>query len=158
MKMMKRREFICQGMAAIAVTLIAKKAGAEQRWSMTVYKNPNCGCCNLWSKAMENAGFRVERVDTDDLPAIKKRFGVPAAVEGCHTAIIGGYFLDGHVPLEIVKKLLSERPDIAGLAVPGMPVGSLGMDFDPNASYEVYAVAKGAEQKTSVYFKVRPKN
>ena len=88
---------------------------------MTVYKNPNCGCCTLWSKAMENAGFKVERVDTEDLPAVKKRFGVPAAVEGCHTAIVGSYFLDGHVPLEVVTKLLYERPDLAGLAVPGMP-------------------------------------
>ena len=156
--MMKRREFICTGMAAIVTALATEKAGAEQRWSMTVYKDPNCGCCNLWSKAMENAGFTVERVNTDDLPSIKKRFGVPAEVEGCHTAVVGGYFLDGHVPLEVVAKLLYERPDIAGLAVPGMPVGSLGMDFDPNASYDVYAVAKGPEKKISVYYEVRPKN
>ena len=121
-------------------------------------QRPQCGCCNLWAKAMENAGFTVERVDTDDLPGVKKRFGVPAAVEGCHTAVVGGYFLDGHVPLEAVAKLLYERPDIAGLAVPGMPVGSLGMDYDPNASFDVYAVAKGPEQKTSVYYEVRPKN
>jgi hypothetical protein len=155
---MKRREFISTGMLAIAVALTAEKAGAEQHWSMTVYKNPNCGCCTLWSKAMENAGFKVERVDTEDLPAVKKRFGVPAAVEGCHTAVVGSYFLDGHVPLEAVAKLLYERPDLAGLAVPGMPEGSLGMGSDPNASYDVYAVAKGPEQKTSGYYEVRPKN
>ena len=155
---MKRREFICTGIAAMAVVMTVRKAGAETRWSMTIYKDPNCGCCNLWAKAMENAGFTVERVDTDDLPGVKKRFGVPASVEGCHTAVVAGYFLDGHVPLEAVAKLLYERPDIAGLAVPGMPSGSLGMGSDPSASYDVYAVAKGREQKTSVYYEVRPKN
>jgi hypothetical protein len=155
---MERREFICTGIAAMAVALTARKAGAAQHRTMTVYKDPNCGCCNLWSTAMENAGFTVERVDTDDLPAVKKRFGVPAAVEGCHTAVVGGYFLDGHVPLEAVSKLLLEKPDIAGLAVPGMPVGSLGMGSDPSASYDVYAVAKAPEGKTSVYYEVRPKS
>ncbi|UXN58443.1 DUF411 domain-containing protein [Phyllobacterium zundukense] len=155
---MERREFIGTGIAAMAAVVVARNAGAGTHWSMTVYKDPNCGCCNLWSMAMENAGFTVERVDTNDLPGVKKRFGVPASVEGCHTAVVGGYFLDGHVPLEAVAKLLYERPDIAGLAVPGMPVGSLGMDYDPNASFDVYAVAKGPEQKTSVYYEVRPRN
>ncbi|UXN66295.1 hypothetical protein N8E89_24310 (plasmid) [Phyllobacterium sp. A18/5-2] len=73
-------------------------------------------------------------------------------------AVVGGYFLEGHVPLEVVAKLLYERPDLAGLAVPGLPAGSLGMGSDPNASHDVYAVAKGPEQKTSVYYQVRPKN
>lgn len=155
---MKRREFICTGIGGIAFAVTAGQSKAATSSVMTVYKDPNCGCCNLWSKAMENAGYTVERVDTDDLPGIKKRFGVPAEVEGCHTATLDGYFLDGHVPLESVKRLLSEKPDIAGLAVPGMPVGSLGMGSDPNASYDVFAVAKGPDQKTSVYYEVRPTN
>lgn len=155
---MKRREFICTSIGGIAFALTIGKSKAATSSVMTVYKDPNCGCCNLWSKAMENAGYTVERVDTNDLPGIKKRLGVPVEVEGCHTATIDGYFLDGHVPLESVKRLLSEKPDIAGLAVPGMPVGSLGMGSDPNASYDVFAVAKGGEGKTSVYFEVRPKN
>lgn len=106
MKMMKRREFICTGMAAMAVTLIAKKAGAEQHWSMTVYKDPNCGCCNLWSKAMENAGFRVERVDTNDLPPIKKRFGVPKGQSKRHQ------FISRSDP-RIDRRCQSDRPKIA---------------------------------------------
>jgi hypothetical protein len=141
----------------MALALVTGNVGAATPWLMTIYKDPNCGCCNLWAKAMENAGFIVERANTDDLPGIKKRFGVPAEVEGCHTATIDGYFLDGHVPLEAVGKLLYERPDIAGLAVPGMPAGSLGMDSDPNASYDVYAVAREPKGKTWVYYEVRPK-
>jgi hypothetical protein len=155
---MRRREFICIGIGALSVALTARHASAATSSVMTVYKDPNCGCCNLWSKAMENAGFTVERVSTGDLPGIKKRFGVPSAVEGCHTATIDGYFLDGHVPLETVKKLLAERPEIAGLAVPGMPAGSLGMGSDPGASYDVYAVAKGPERMTSVYAEIRPRS
>ena len=155
---MRRRDFISTGIGAIAIALTSEQANAARRSVMTIYKDPNCGCCNLWAKAMENAGFTVERVNTDDLPGIKKRFGVPSEVEGCHTATIDGYFLDGHVPLEAVRKLLDEKPDLAGLAVPGMPEGSLGMGSDPNASYDVFAVGKGPDQKTSIYYEVRPRN
>jgi hypothetical protein len=155
--MMKRREFISAGIGATIVALTVGKAKAATPLGMTVYKDPNCGCCNLWAKSMQVEGFRVERVNTDNLPGIKKRFGVPAEVEGCHTATVGGYFLDGHVPLEAVRKLLSQKPDIAGLAVPGMPAGSLGMGSDPTASYNVFAVAKEPDRKVSVYYEVRPK-
>lgn len=75
---MKRREFICAGIGATFVALTAGRSKAAAQLSMTVYKDPNCGCCNLWSKSMEVEGFAVERVNTDDLPGIKKRFGVPA--------------------------------------------------------------------------------
>lgn len=155
---MKRREFLCTGIGAAFVALTVGKAKAATPSVMTIYKDPNCGCCNLWAKSMETEGFKVERVNTDDLPGIKKRFGVPAEVEGCHTATVEGYFLDGHVPLEAVRKLLAEKPVIAGLAVPGMPAGSLGMGNDPSASYDVFAVAKGPDRKVSVYYEVRPKS
>ncbi|MBZ3695689.1 DUF411 domain-containing protein [Phyllobacterium calauticae] len=155
---MKRREFLCTGIGAAFVALTVGKAKAATPSVMTIYKDPNCGCCNLWAKSMETEGFKVERVNTDDLPGIKKRFGVPAEVEGCHTATVEGYFLDGHVPLEAVRKLLAEKPGIAGLAVPGMPAGSLGMGNDPSASYDVFAVAKGPDRKVSVYYEVRPKS
>jgi len=124
--------------------------------SMVVYKDPSCGCCHEWANAMKNAGFSVVSKDVDDMDAVKKRFAVPADMQGCHTAILAGYFIEGHVPLEAITRLLVERPDIAGLAVPGMPSGSLGMGDNPGASYDVFAVGKDGAR--SVYQAVRPRS
>lgn len=121
---------------------------------VTVYKSPSCGCCESWSKALQQAGYTVERRDMENLSAVKKIAGVPADLEACHTARIGNYFVEGHVPLEAIAKLMSERPDIAGIAVPGMPQGSLGMGDDPAARYEVYAVSKTAGNKPQLFYRV----
>ncbi|WP_246569458.1 MULTISPECIES: DUF411 domain-containing protein [Rhizobium] len=123
---------------------------------MIVYKDPNCGCCHEWSKAMAAAGFSVEARDTDDLAAVKARLGVPVDLEGCHTAVVEEYYLEGHVPLDPVRRLLSERPPLRGLAVAGMPPGSLGMGDDPQASYDVYAVPLGAGAPY-LFMEVRPR-
>lgn len=109
---------------------------------MTVWKSPWCGCCEAWSEAMKAAGYTVRIENREDLAPIKAKAGVPADMEGCHTAMIDGYFLEGHVPLSSVQRLLSERPAVAGLAVPGMPTGSLGMGEDPAARYDVHYVQK----------------
>jgi hypothetical protein len=122
---------------------------------MIVHKDPNCGCCHLWAEAMQKAGFEVRLDDLEDLAPIKARFGVPSDLEGCHTAEIDGYFLEGHVPLSAVKRLLAERPAVKGLAVPGMPSGSLGMGDDPAASYDVVAVPVNG--KPYLFEAVRPK-
>lgn len=135
--------------AAIAV-LVASPAAVIAA-EMTVYKTPWCGCCHAWAEAVEKAEYQVSIVDLEDLPAIRKQAGVPAEMEGCHIAAVEGYFLEGHVPLEAIGKLLSERPDVAGLAVPGMPQGSLGMGDDPSASYEVYAVSRTSEAPRVFY-------
>lgn len=95
----------------------------------------------------------MSTVDLEDLSAIRKQAGVPAEMEGCHIAAVDGYFLEGHVPLEAIGKLLSEGPEVAGLAVPGMPQGSLGMGEDSVASYEVYAVPRDASEASSVFYK-----
>jgi hypothetical protein len=136
--------------AAIAV-LVASPVAASAAAEMTVYKTPWCGCCHAWAEAVEKAGYQVSTVDLEDLSSIRKQAGVPAEMEGCHIAAVDGYFLEGHVPLEAVKKLLSERPNVAGLAAPGMPQGSLGMGDDPSASYEVYAVPRQASEAPQVY-------
>lgn len=94
--------------------------------------------------------------DVDDLDAVKQRFAVPADMQGCHTATLEAYFIEGHVPLEAITRLLGERPNIAGLAVPGMPSGSLGMGDDPGASYDVFAVDKNGA--AVVYHAVRPRS
>jgi hypothetical protein len=119
---------------------------------MTVYKTPWCGCCHAWAEAVEKAGYQVSTVDLEDLSAIRKQAGVPAEMEGCHIAAMEGYFIEGHVPLEAIEKVLLERPDIAGLAVPGMPQGSLGMGDETSAAYEVYAVPRDTSEAPSVFY------
>jgi hypothetical protein len=107
---------------------------------MTVYKTPTCGCCGKWVEYMRAAGFDVEVQDLNDLSAIKKKLGVPQEMSTCHTAKVGRYVLEGHVPVEPVRRLLKERPTtIIGLAVPGMPWGSPGMEV-PGAQTHPYSV------------------
>ncbi|MDR6757994.1 hypothetical protein J2Y48_003292 [Mycoplana sp. BE70] len=150
---MKRRQFLWSVAAASAIAIAGSARAAAE--SILVYKDPNCGCCQAWADAMTAAGFSVKIVNVDDLDAIKQRFAIPAQLQGCHTAIVAGYYLEGHVPLEAVTRLLAERPAVAGLAVPGMPSGSLGMGDDPGANYDVLAVAKDGSSK--VYQQVRPR-
>ena len=104
---------------------------------VTVHKDPNCGCCTGWMRHLQTAGFTVRTVETSDLAAIKARLGVPADLTACHTAQIAGYLIEGHVPAVALKKFLAERPNPAGLAVPGMPVGSPGMEGGTPQPYEV---------------------
>lgn len=94
---------------------------------VTVYKTPNCGCCVKWVKYLQKEGFEVKAVNRDDLAPIKQRAGVPPPMSACHTALIDGYVIEGHVPAQAIRKLLQEQPDTRGLAVPGMPANSPGM-------------------------------
>ena len=149
-----RRQFLAGSASALLLAALAKTAAASAS-VMTVHKDPNCGCCHLWAEAMQRAGFDIRLNDVDDLAPIKARLGVAGDLEGCHTAEIDGYFLEGHVPLSSVRKLLAERPAIKGLAVPGMPSGSLGMGDDPSASYDVIAVS--VLGKPYLFEAVRPK-
>lgn len=93
-----------------------------------VYKDPTCGCCSKWVEHLQDHGFTVRTADTRDLAAFKASHGVPSQVRSCHTALVDGYVLEGHVPAADVRRLLSDRPSIVGLAVPGMPIGSPGME------------------------------
>lgn len=117
---------------------------------MVVYKSPTCGCCTKWVEYMRSNGFTVEVHDQDDLTAIKRAAGVPDAAISCHTAQVGGYVIEGHVPVEAIRKLLAEKPAIAGLAVPGMVMGSPGMEQgNAHPAYDVMAI--GRDGKLSVY-------
>lgn len=149
-----RRQFLAGSASALVLAALSSPATAAPV-VMTVHKDPNCGCCHLWAEAMRKAGFDVRLDDVDDLAPIKARLGVPGELEGCHTAEVDGYFLEGHVPLSSVRKLLAERPSVKGLAVPGMPSGSLGMGDDPSASYDVIAVPLSG--KSYLFEAVRPK-
>ncbi len=97
---------------------------------MHVYKTPTCGCCSKWVDHMRQAGFTVtvEDLSNDDLQKVKATLGVPPAVNSCHTARVAGYLVEGHIPADTVKRLLKEKPKVAGIAVPGMPIGSPGME------------------------------
>lgn len=150
---MKRRQFLCSVAAVGSISLIGVARAAGE--SMIVYKDPNCGCCEAWANAMTSGGFTVTVKHADDLAAIKAKYKIPEEMQGCHTAVSGSYFFEGHVPLEAVETVMSKRPDIAGLAVPGMPAGSLGMGNDPQASYDVYSIPKDGG-KPSVIQSVRP--
>lgn len=114
---------------------------------VTVHKSASCGCCKLWVQHLRNAGFDVVVRNTDDLNPLKERLGVPAATRSCHTAEVAGYFIEGHVPVEDIDRLLRERPSAKGLAVPGMPAGSPGMEvssgrIDP---YEVLLISSDGD-------------
>lgn len=117
---------------------------------MVVYKSPTCGCCDDWIDHVRAAGFRVVERDTNDVGAVKRDLGVLPTLTSCHTAVIAGYVVEGHVPADAIERLLEERPRIVGIAVAGMPAGSPGMeDAQPHVSYDV--VAFDAQGRTSVF-------
>lgn len=123
---------------------------APELGTMHVTKTPTCGCCGAWVDLAREHGFDVEVTDTIDYAGMKQAAGVPAELWACHTAEIGGYVVEGHVPFAALDKLLTERPDVAGISVPGMPAGSPGMGYDARAVYDVIAWG-GAAGDGAVY-------
>jgi hypothetical protein len=136
-----RRALIVGGLhlGAALVVLAQPSWAAEALPKMIVTRDPTCGCCGGWVAHVKAAGFPVEVVETSDLAPLKAKLGVPQALVACHTAEIDGYAIEGHVPADAIKRLLAERPQAAGLAVAGMPVGSPGMEA-PHAEPETYEV------------------
>ncbi|WP_035986032.1 DUF411 domain-containing protein [Leptolyngbya sp. KIOST-1] len=117
--------------------------------ALTVYLSPTCRCCGHWVDHMKAAGFEVQDVVTEDMAALKTQYGVPEAVASCHTATVGNYVIEGHVPAADVQRLLSEQPTVLGIAAPGMPVGSPGMEMgDRVAPYTVVAFTQAGETAT----------
>jgi hypothetical protein len=112
------------------------RSWAEER-VITVHKDPNCGCCTSWAEHLQISGFEVKIMETKDLDAVKKRLEVPPDLAACHTAQIGGYVVEGHVPALALQRFLKERPSALGLAVPGMPIGSPGMEGGTPQTYAV---------------------
>ena len=106
---------------------------------VTVYKSPSCGCCVKWADRLSQRGYAVETVELPDLAPVKTAHGVPQELASCHTALIGGYVVEGHVPIADVERMLRERPAISGLAVPGMPIGSPGMEGPNPERYDVFS-------------------
>lgn len=124
--------------AKVAAASTGQAGQSGQAVTVTVYKSPTCGCCTKWEEHLRQNGFRVVSVPRDDMPAIKQEHGVPRGLQSCHTALVDGYAVEGHVPADVIRKLLTERPKVKGVAVPGMPMGSPGMEGPTKDQYEVY--------------------
>ena len=122
------------GAAAMACFGFAVHASATE---IMVYKPPTCGCCSKWVRHLEANGFKVMTYDVQNVYSTKQRFGVPDSLTACHTALVEGYVIEGHVPAADIERLLRERPAVKGLAVPGMPAGSPGMEGSGKESYDV---------------------
>jgi hypothetical protein len=120
--------------------------------AVTLYKNPECGCCEGYVDYLRHHGFEVTSKPTNDLAEISRKAGVPLDLQGCHTAFIGDYVVDGHVPVEAINKLLTERPAIKGITLPGMPEGSPGMYGEKAGQFTIYAI--GQDGISSVYMAV----
>ena len=142
---MKRRNF-CLG--AVAIMVAAPLRAVAEPIPATLYKDPQCSCCEGYAAYLRQNGFAVEVKPTNNLAEISHKAGVPPELQGCHTMFVEGYVVDGHVPINTIRKLLSERPAIAGITLPGMPTGSPGMTGQKTAPFKIYAVNKDGTAPT----------
>jgi hypothetical protein len=133
------------GLAAAAL-FVARSSAFAQTSNILVHKDPGCGCCTGWVSHLKDAGFAVTVEETTDLQPIRKRLGVPADLAACHTAEVDGYVVEGHVPASAVRRLLEKRPTATGLAVPGMPAGSPGMEGGTPHRYAVVLFGANGRQ------------
>tara|TARA_B100000508_G_scaffold89939_1_gene70077 strand:+ start:1926 stop:2585 length:660 start_codon:yes stop_codon:yes gene_type:complete len=132
-----------QSTSSVEPELAVATFGAGQE--ITLYKSPTCGCCGGYAEALEEAGFAVNVVETNELDQIKSEQNIPPTGASCHTSVIGDYVVEGHVPLEALEKLLTEKPNVAGIGLPGMPIGTPGMPGRKTAPYEVYQLSETGE-------------
>lgn len=116
---------------------------AEGGTKVTLYKDPQCGCCEGYADYLRSNGFVVSTVPTHDLPLMDAKYGIPNDLQPCHLSVMEGYVVGGHVPIDVVHRLLSERPAITGITLPGMPLGSPGMNGAKTAPFTIYEIAKG---------------
>ena len=142
---MNRRTF-CVG--AVFPIAISGRAFAGHV-AATLYKTPQCSCCEGYAAYLRQNGFTVDVKTTNDLAAISRKAGIPAKLQGCHTMFVEGYVIDGHVPVGVIRKLLTEKPAIAGITLPGMPDGSPGMTGRKTAAFTIYAVNKTVLRRRS---------
>jgi hypothetical protein len=135
---MNRRKFCFGTLALLSVPIAATAAPLRA----TMYKNPQCSCCEGYAAYLRKNGFEIDVKPTNDLSEISRKAGVPENLQGCHTIFLDGYVVDGHVPVNVIRKLLEERPQIAGITLPGMPEGSPGMTGRKKEPFTFYAVFK----------------
>ena len=135
-----------------ALTLLLQIPAYAANIAITIYRNPNCGCCDEYARYLEKNGFDVKLVDTLDAASIHAKYSVPEALEGCHTAVIQGYVFEGLIPAEYIKRVVSEHRPIKGLSVPGMPVGAPGMPGNKSGPIHVYYLDPGASPQVFATF------
>lgn len=143
-----------RGLMIGAALMVLRPVWAAVLPRMVVTRDPNCGCCGAWIAHVRAAGFPVEVVEAADLAPLKVKLGIPDALSSCHTAEVGGYIVEGHVPADAIKRLLADRPQVTGLAVPGMPVGSPGMEV-PGTPVETYEVVLFGPQGQRAFARYR---
>ena len=144
---MKRRTFLAAVMA-LGTPVLASAHGAREA---TLYKNPQCSCCHEHAAYLRRHGYDVKEVATHDLDAIKRKHGVPEQLYGCHTILVGGYVVEGHVSAAIIDRLLHEQPKIRGISLPGMPEGSPGMTGRKTEPFKIYEISDRASDERRVY-------
>ena len=148
----KLQKSLALGAAFFALTLTTGAAApsldaAPKVPTITVYKDPSCGCCKSWIAHLVKYGYRVDAKDTPAMAEVKRTLGVPAALTACHTAVVNGYLIEGHVPAADIARLLKEKPKVAGLAVPGMPTGAPGMEGPRQEHYKVLSFDKSGKTR-----------
>lgn len=136
---------------AASAPQVTQAAPGAQGTRMVVYKTPTCGCCRAWVERMQAAGFAIETHDMPDVAPVKTEHGLPGHLASCHTAIVDGYVVEGHVPADVIRRMLRERPQVAGIAVPGMPMGSPGMEVPGGRKDPYDIIAFSRDGKVSVY-------
>lgn len=134
----------------IALTISMTALGSE---TVTLYKTPGCGCCETYADYLRDNDFEVEVVPLHDLPGLKARYGVAEELGGCHTSLIEGYVFEGHIPVDSIRRVLDERPDLVGLSVPGMPTGSPGMSGPFEPPMKVWTIPSDADRNPQVFIR-----
>ena len=142
--MLTRRDLaVLMATALPAAALPApRRPRAAEPIPVTLYKNPSCTCCEGYAQYLDRNGFKVDVRPTNDLAEISAKAGIPSDLEGCHTSFIGDYVVDGHVPVETIRKLLDGKPALVGLTLPGMPAGSPGMFGEKTEKFTIYAISR----------------
>ena len=148
---MVRKRVLAAGFIGALISIGGIVVAQKPAPTVQVYKSPTCGCCANWVTHLQKAGFTTRVTETDDVASIKRQRGVPARVQSCHTAVVDGYVIEGHVPAADVQRLLKERPPVVGIAVPGMPIGSPGMEVPGQKPQAYDVVAFDKQGQTRVF-------
>ena len=140
---MRWMAFLLLALSAVLAQPTGAKAAEREA---TLYKDPQCGCCEGYAAYLREHGYKVTVVDTHDLPLIKQEHDVPESLQGCHTTIVDGYVVEGHVPIGTLDRLLTEKPNIKGISLPGMPQGSPGMSGTKTGPFTIYEIGSGTSK------------
>ena len=141
---MKKRFLFLLLFLILAVFVVGCTSPAKTQFpqQVTIFKSQSCGCCGLYADYMQKRGFEVQVTNLPNMDSVKTQYAIPSNMQSCHTTIVGDYFVEGHIPMEAIDKLLAEKPAVAGIAMPGMPYGSPGMPGNKQGPFVIYAIGK----------------